>query len=135
VGCGFGDISVRIENYYGIDIRENVIEIAKSKYPKKFDCMDISEINKNFDWIISSGVFCFKKNWKKQTFITIEQMWGLSNKGVAINFLSDLSNGKKDEDMKFVKIHEIMPLIKKLTNKFIIRHDYLPNDFTIYLYK
>jgi len=135
VGCGFGDISTKINNYYGIDIRESVIKIAKTKYKKKFDCKNIFDINESFDWVISSGIFCFKLNWKKQTFSTIEKMWNLSRKGISINFLSDLSNGKRDDDMKFTKLDEILPLIKKLTNKFIIRHDYLPNDFTIYLYK
>jgi hypothetical protein len=62
-------------------------------------------------------------------------MFNTSKKGTAFNFLSDLTTKEKLSDMKHTKIEEILPIIHKLTNKFTIRHDYLINDFTIYLYK
>jgi len=65
----------------------------------------------------------------------LNKMWSLSNKGIAVNFLSDLSNGKREIEMKYTKPSEIINMIQPLSSKFIIRHDYLPNDFTLYLYK
>ena len=62
-------------------------------------------------------------------------MLNISKKGVAINFLSDLSKGTRDSSMKYAKISECSDIIGKYTNRFIIRHDYLPNDFTVYIYK
>jgi SAM-dependent methyltransferase len=65
-GCGKGDFcgflkekDVRID-YCGLDVNENLIELAKSKYPDvEFLCTDIdeTEIERAFDVVIVCGVF------------------------------------------------------------------------------
>lgn len=136
VGCVYGDFSINFENYLGIDLRLKAIDTARQNYPsRKFQCVDIKSIEDSFDWVVASGIFCFKKNWKEITLETLNKMWSLSNKGIAVNFLSDLSNGKREIEMKYTKPSEIINMIQPLSSKFIIRHDYLPNDFTLYLYK
>ena len=136
VGCGYGDASVFIENYTGIDLRESAITIANRKYPdKKFFQKSLFEMNHKFDWIIASGIFCFHENWKQNTDDIIRQMWCMCEKGLSINFLSNLTTGLKDSDMKYVSTGELIEILEQLSNKFAIRHDYLPNDVTIYLYK
>jgi cyclopropane fatty-acyl-phospholipid synthase-like methyltransferase len=135
-GCGYGDLSSLIKNYEGIDIRETAIQIAKKKYPdKKFNHMGIEQINKKYDWIFASGVFCFKENWKNNFETTIKSLFNNCNKGISVNFLSELTNNTKLSDMKYAKIQDVINTIKNLSCSFTIRHDYLPNDFTLYLYK
>lgn len=137
VGCGYGDMSMLITNYTGIDIRERAISIASKKYTdRKFIKCDIDNINNKYDWAIASGIFCFNiANWEDYVEKTIKKMYDVSNKGVSINFLSDLSIGKRDPDMKYSSITEISHIINRITNRFTIRHDYQPNDVTVYLYK
>lgn len=136
VGCGYGDISPNFKNYLGVDLRMSAIEKARIKYPmNNFECLDIQKIDKNFDWVISSGIFCFTKNWKKITSQTIEKMVSISNKGVAVNFLSDLTKGKREIGMKYTNPKEVIKIVENISSKFTIRHDYLPNDFTLYIYK
>lgn len=134
-GCGYGDMSDYITNYEGIDLRQMAVDKAKEKYPNKFfDCLGIDDVSKNYDWIFASGIFCFKENWKVNFETIISKLYILCNKGVAVNFLSKLTTTEL-EDMKYTDISEVVEVVKNLSNKFIIRHDYLPNDFTLYLYK
>ena len=138
VGCGYGDLSNYAENYTGIDLREKCIEIAGNRYPKireKFIHSSIFDIENQFDWIVASGIFCFKDDWDININLHLSRILNISKKGVAINFLSDLSKGTRDSSMKYAKISECSDIIGKYTNRFIIRHDYLPNDFTVYIYK
>jgi hypothetical protein len=37
--------------------------------------------------------------------------------------------------MKYTNVIELYKIISKITKKFTIRHDYLDNDITVYLYK
>ena len=135
VGCGYGDFSKDFVNYLGIDLREDAITMAKNKYSDvKFELKSIYDIDDTYDWVFASGIFCFINDWEETESI-IQKMFNTSKKGISFNFLSDLTTKEKLSDMKYTKIEEILPFIYKLTNKFTIRHDYLINDFTIYLYK
>jgi len=136
VGCGYGDLSIYIVNYTGIDLRQSAISVANSKYNDKFLCKSIYKIKDKFDWVFASGIFSLGYDeWLKDTTNTIIKMFDTCKKGIAFNCLSSLSNKNIDPDNKFVDINEIVPIISRLTNKFSIRHDYLPNDVTFYLYK
>ncbi len=139
VGCGFGDLSKYVDSskYTGIDIRKTAIKQASEKYKDlDFISCDIENILSNYDWVIGSGIFCFNTNdWTEYTSDKLLKMLNLSNKGVSVNFLSDLTTGNRDKDMKYTTINEISNIVSKITNKFTIRHDYMVNDLTVYLYK
>jgi cyclopropane fatty-acyl-phospholipid synthase-like methyltransferase len=138
VGCGHGDFSTFFDsNYKGIDIRESVINISKQKYQKsRFDTKTIFEETERFDWIFGSGIFGFRHDdWTNYVTEHLKRMYELSNKGFAVNFLSILSSGKKDMDMMYSDPKEISGVVSSLTSKFIIRHDYRPNDMTVYILK
>ena len=135
VGCGHGDFSKNFVNYLGIDLRDDAIIMARDKYSDvRFELKSIYDIDDTYDWVFASGIFCFIDNWEETESI-IKKMFDISKKGTAFNFLSDLTTKDRLDGMKYTKIEEILPIICKLTNKFTIRHDYLINDFTVYLYK
>jgi len=135
VGCGHGDFSERVKNYLGIDLREDAIIMARNKYSNvRFELKYIYDIDDTYDWVFASGIFCFIDN-SEETESIIKKMFDISKKGTAFNFLSDLTTKDRLIDMKYTKIEDILPIIYKLTNKFTIKHDYLINDFTVYLYK
>jgi trans-aconitate methyltransferase len=134
-GCGYGDMSKYVSNYEGIDLRQMAVNKARQKYPNKtFNWLGIDEVNKKYDWIFASGIFCFQENWQINFETIILKLFTLCDKGVAVNFLSKL-NSSQLEDMKYTDIGEVINVVKNLSTKFTIRHDYLPNDFTLYLYK
>ncbi len=136
VGCGYGDLCKYIQNYTGIDLRASAIDKAKNKYPgRDFKNCEIYSIDEKYDWVFASGIFCFDYEWEKNTNDCIKKMHEISKKGLAFNFLSDLSEGNREIGMKYTKIEEALPIVSSLCKNFTFRHDYLKNDFTVYMYK
>lgn len=144
VGCGFGDFYTFLKtnginvNYTGFDISEEVTKLAKEKYPELdirlgsiFDCFT------GFDYVIASGIHNIKKgdNYTLE-FNIIKKMYELCNIGIGTNMISSY--------IKNIKLHDyifqydpgiILAKCKEISDYVILRHDYLPNDFTIFLYK
>ena len=158
VGCGLGDLYGFLKkekylsrnkiNYTGLDITPKILEVAKKKYPgAKFELKDILEDRylPKFDYVFCSGVFNLRMTdteshleWVKAMLL---RMYDLADFGVAVNFLSeggmpislpeDLNSGR----YFYFKPEEIMSFCRFICNRFIIRHDYHPADFTVYLLK
>ena len=142
VGCGYGDLSYHFDDYLGIDLRNSAIITAREKYEDKWKGLfssnflnqSVFETQGKFDWCFASGVFALKDNWEEITQKTIEKMFGLCKKGIAFNLLSD-SCINKDVDMKHCTTNDVSLLMQSVTDKYVIRNDYLPNDLTVYAYK
>ena len=62
------------------------------------------------------------------------KMFLIANKGVALNFLSILSDFYKDREY-YSSPEKILQSALKISRKVVLRHDYMPHDFTIYIYK
>ena len=144
VGCGFGDfydflLSQNINvDYVGVDINKNFIKVAKQKNKSViFHLSDTSSFsNDSFDWVVASGIFSFDCNeWLDDTKKTLKEMFLISRKGIAINFLSSHTPFQKQSGFKHVELNMLFDLIKIFTNKFVLRHDYKANDITAYMYK
>lgn len=142
VGCGFGDLlsyfkSKRIDvKYTGVDINPLFLEIAKNKHPfANFFQRDI-EINKfkkKFDWCFAIGTTNMKANYKYIEKL-LGEMLRISKKGVAMDFMSSYVDFKKPESSHFDP-EKIFKIAKKLSKRVVIRHDYLPFEFCVYIYK
>lgn len=136
MGCGYGDMSPRCENYLGVDCRHSAIEMARQKYPEsRFLCGSIDDVEDEFDWIVASGLFCLKENWESNTENLLKRMFEICKKGIACNFLSDLTRGKKNPHMKYATVSDVVQIVSKITNNFEVRHDYLANDLSLYIYR
>jgi ubiquinone/menaquinone biosynthesis C-methylase UbiE len=136
VGCGLGDMSQLVNNYTGIDLRQSVLEQAKIKYPNvRLFCFGTKAVDASFDWVFASGIFCFCKGWEKQIRTEIREMLRIASKGVAFNILSRRSQGSRKSGIKYATVCEFMSVLGKNVKRFVIRHDYLDNDFTVYIYK
>ena len=142
VGCGYGDLSYHFDDYLGIDLRNSAIITARGKYEDKWKGLfssnflnqSVFETQGKFDWCFASGVFALKDNWEEITQKTIEKMFSICKKGIAFNLLSD-SCINKDVDMKHCTTNDVSLLMQSVTDKYVIRNDYLPNDLTVYAYK
>jgi len=144
VGCGFGDLygflikkGLNIR-YTGYDINENFIKIAKRVYPNaRFEVKDIEEdkINDKFDWVFSCGIFNIKISDNK-SFIQnmLKRMFELCNKGVAADFMSSYVDIER-EGLYYAKPEEIFKFCKTLSRRVLLRHDYMPFEFCVYIYK
>jgi ubiquinone/menaquinone biosynthesis C-methylase UbiE len=147
VGCGLGAYFDYVHkkhsnlSYTGIDINLNMIQEAQQRHS------DIEFIHANiiadthalndrkFDYVFLSGALNLSADNHHDTIESImKEMFILANKGVAINFLSVFSDYLTPGEY-YCNPVDILQLAFSITKKATLRHDYMPHDFTIYLYK
>jgi SAM-dependent methyltransferase len=97
-GCGKGDLYGYIKDrqihiqYCGIDINENLIELAKNKFPEaEFHVLDIEEtdFNKTFDLILICGVFNLRIAGIEESMKSIlKRIFPLSKEALHLNLLT-----------------------------------------------
>lgn len=142
VGCGLGDMykffisrSIPVE-YYGIDIVPAFIDRARERFPDaKFFCGDAETLDKEYDYIIASGVLSFVViNSKEYYFGMIKKMFEHAREGLAFNMLNEIYHPADDTYFAY-NIDEVVAYCKTLSTRVVLVDDYLPWDFTIYMYK
>ncbi len=144
IGCGFGDlfrflkITSKNFQYIGFELNPNLISMAKKKNQNtKFKLLDIEKehIEGKCDWAIVSGLFNFKRkdNYK---FIKkmIKKIFQSCKKGVAIDFLSTYVD-YKNKDAFYSSPEKIFKICKELSPRIVLRHDYMPFEYCVYIYK
>lgn len=158
VGCGLGDLYgfFKLEGmvhrhritYTGYDISSKLLEAARKKYPEaKFEHKDILEERylPKFDYIFCSGVFNIRTVDEDDhlDFVRemLNRMYDLANCGLAVNFLSEgelpISNYDELNSGRYYYFEpeKIMHFCRFICSRFILRHDYHPGDFTVFLLK
>lgn len=143
IGCGLGDLfgwlkdnSYESIQYKGIDITEALINQARVKYPNAvFEAVNVLDgvYNAESDYVFASGVFA-KRNTDTTNFAKamIEKMYRLARKGVAFNSLSAFSENLSADDNP-LHPYEVLDFCRTLSPWAILRMDYHPHDFTIYI--
>jgi SAM-dependent methyltransferase len=145
VGCGFADLYDFLKDrfinikYTGIEITTKVFEIAKKKHPE-LDLRLLDILNDpidNFDYVLASGIHTVKTgNNYEFALKMIRKMFDICNTGIATNMISaQPKETAYAEHVYAFQADKILGEMLKLTDYAVIRHDYLPHDFTVYLYK
>lgn len=144
-GCGFGDFYGFLRDkefegleYHGLDINPCFIEIARGRYPDiSFQVCNILEegIGRRFDYIFASGVFNDRMN-DNISFITkiLEKFNEYSVKGFGTNFLSDKVEYRHQHTFHSDPAF-ILSLSYSYSNNIVLRNDYMPFEFTIFVNK
>lgn len=120
-GCGLGDFikesNIKPENYIGLDINENFINICKEKYPDyNFILGDIYD--GDIDYFIASGAFTIHTS-DDYLFKIIDYYLNKCRIGIIFNLFSDVYDVYKSE--KDSQSNEILYRgydIKKIKNKY-----------------
>jgi SAM-dependent methyltransferase len=140
-GCGFGELfgyarerDMPIE-YTGLDISADLVRVARERYPAtRFLCMDpfVENLDEKFDVILSSGVHNYRLS-DNPGFI--ERSFALFNRlsliGFAANFLSSRVNYRNEHNY-YSAPEDILSLALAYTSRVILRHDYMPFEFTVF---
>ena len=136
VGCGLGHLidygtGINKPGYLGLDVLPEMIEAARLRRPGwLFEVGNIRNPKPEWttDYVVASGLFQFSDlDFVKRR---IKSMFDLCSQGIACNFLR---TGHVDESI-FSPI-AIFDIALRLNTFTTIRADYLPNDFTLFLYK
>jgi len=143
-GCGTGDFYGFLKRrgfdvrYTGVDINENFIELAKKKYPGcAFQVADASDdrLGGSFDYVVICGVFNLNvpgvAEDMKEALVTLFKR---CNKGLALNCLSSHAS-EMDPKWHYTSPEEMVRFtLEKLSPYLALRHDRIPEDFTLYVY-
>jgi SAM-dependent methyltransferase len=143
-GCGIADFYKFLKRrdihvrYTGVDINENFINLAKSKYPEcTFKVMNIDEepLEGYFDYIFICGVFNLSvpgvQNDLRNTLVSLFKR---CNKGLALNALSS-HTPLKDVELNYTSPEETVKFaLENLSPSVVLRHDRIENDFTLFVY-
>lgn len=144
VGCGLGDFYSWLVNnkkdalYHGIDVTPKMIEVASARFTDaKFDVgtIDNSDETRLYDFVFASGIFYLVEN-EPFSFMkrTISKMFSLCKKGIAFNSLSSWAEKKTNAEF-YASPAETIDFCRSLSPFVVLRHDYHPADFTVYVYK
>jgi len=146
VGCGFGDLSAYLRSagfqgtYTGIDFVPQLIEAGQKLYPAEdLRVSDVAEISadERYDLVVESGIFNSRleheDNWT-HIETTLEKMFALCEVAVTGDFLSAQVDFTQ-ADAYYTASEKVLEYAKSLTRRVMVRHDYLPFEFAVYMFK
>lgn len=145
VGCGNGGLVPFLQSmnfrgkYLGIDTLSEMVMVAKETHPAwQFETADLVMADDaklpdySADYVLGSGLFTFCTLHTMKKIITA--MFNVCTKGVAINSLSSWAEQQAEGEL-YADPLEVLDFCRTLTPWVVLRHDYMPHDFTVYLYR
>jgi len=149
-GCGYGALADYMEqkgfhaDYYGFDILESAIEIARqiqNAKPNRIFITDKGQLPV-CDYVVASGVFNVRgeqsfETWTQYVTDSFRRFNDLSRKGFASNFLTKYSDvDKMRADLYYADPLYLFDYCKRNFSKNVaLLHDYRIYDFTILVRK
>ena len=146
VGCGFGDFLAFLNargiepEYVGLDICEPMIERCRERFEPgagRFLVGDALQFepDQRYDYVVASGIFGLDSVGARDRIRpTLERLFEWGGIGAAANFLSTRSPDQA-EGRIYVDPCKALEAGLAFTPAARIDHSYLPNDFTLFLYK
>lgn len=146
VGCAFGDLEPFLKQrgwngrYTGVDIVPGLIEEGLKKYPHlDLRVADIQEdkLDGPYDWVLSSGALTSETeevDSYNHLQHMLEVMFDNCRKGVSANFVSPYVEFQSDVNFH-PSMDRFMSIVQGISKRFSMRFDYMPYEFTVYLYK
>jgi trans-aconitate methyltransferase len=145
VGCGFADYAEylagrydRVE-YQGIDITPRMIQEARRQRPQLSLRVGniLEEDPGRFDVVTANGIFYLfgpGSQSKDRMETLIARLYELADRAVAFNSLSTWASNMEPNEYYADPLETVL-FCRTLTPWLTLRHDYLPHDFTVYMYK
>lgn len=144
-GCGTGGLYAFLRdqrihvNYTGVDINKELISVAQKKYPEcRFRAFDIDreDIGDEYDYIFLCGVFNLKVQGLVDTIPeTLKALFRYCRVAMAFNALS-AHDPQKNFELNYLYPDEIFRFaVQELSPYAVLRHDRVPYDFNLFVYK
>jgi SAM-dependent methyltransferase len=141
-GCGFGDLYAYCRehfpgvDYEGVDLNPELVAVGRERYPDaRMSAANALRdgLDGRWDVIVASGVFNFKlaDNW---AFVAaaFDLFARHAAKGFAANFLSDRVDYRLDHTFH-ADPTRVLGLAYRRSNRVMLRNDYMPFEFTVYV--
>ncbi len=144
VGCGVADFRTHLQRrnvdceYVGFDISPEMIRHCKERFPDlRFESGNFLtwEPGRSFDYTVAIGIHNIKVDGAYDVLeSTTRKQFELSRIAAHVSLLTDRFHGFAPHIQAW-KVEDIMAMALAITPYVVIRHDYLPNDFSITLYR
>lgn len=143
VGCGLADYAIFLRErftdvtYVGIDISESMTNEARLLHPD----LDLRRLNileddpGRFDIVTANGIFyLLREDGRELMRELIEKMFSFATEAVAFTSLSLWARDREPQEF-YADPLDTVAYCKSLTPWVVLRHDYHPRDFSIYMYR
>jgi ubiquinone/menaquinone biosynthesis C-methylase UbiE len=147
VGCGFCDLFDFLQGrgwkgrYTGIDIVPGLLKVARQRHAaldvKEIDITDEKTELGEYDFVISSGIFNAKlPSGSNDIHIkaALRRMYRCSRYATCVDFLSSYVDFQKP-GANHTDPGWALAEAKKLTRRVVLRHDYMPYEFAVFLFR
>jgi ubiquinone/menaquinone biosynthesis C-methylase UbiE len=148
IGCGFGDFyrylikhDERPSLYTGWDIVEPFIEVNARMFPEAGfevrDALSLEHAAFEVDYVVMSQVFNNKYEHAENSEVVrkvLSESFRIARVGISVDMISSYVDYREDK-LYYFSPEEMFGFAKTLTRFVTLRHDYLPFEFTMYLYK
>lgn len=143
-GCGMGDLLPFLYaestsfKYLGVDKNKGFIEIAKKRYEGHQFKVGNPFKNKvgTFDVVLSSGVMNGNQpDWLAKRKQMIKALFNQTGQVLVFNMAGGLKPIEHDSLIAYADASEIFDYCKTMTNRLILRTEYLHKDFTIVMFR
>jgi SAM-dependent methyltransferase len=150
VGCGFGDLLAWLRargiqpRYTGLDLTAAMIERCRERFADdcasgaaRFVTGDVLAFQPegSYDYVVASGLFGYAaRDTRVRIRPTLERLFSMTEVGMAVNFLSAWTP-TRSRGRLYVQPADVLQYALRLTPAVRLDHTYMPNDFTISLYR
>jgi len=146
VGCGSGDLLPWLNargiepEYTGIDVVRPMIERCRTRFNgtrARFYVGDALTFvtGEPYDYVVASGIFGYNaKDTRERVRPTLEHLFSLARIGMAVNFLSCRAPTRSPGRL-YLQPADVLQFAYELAPAVKLDHTYLPNDFTVCLYR
>lgn len=144
VGCGLGHfhdfLRTRFPDarYTGVDLSPRMVEAARKRLPEAtLEVWDASsgKLPWEADYVIASGVMNLEIGNNEAAMRGLLRVcFRACRVAVAVNMLSRWADWF-DEGRHYYDPIRTLRDARRLTSRVVLRHDYMPHDFTLYLYR
>jgi SAM-dependent methyltransferase len=145
-GCGLADLYAYCQSryksveYLGIDINPTLVAECRRRYPKTdIRCVNIltDKLRDRVDFVILSGTFNYPfRKVDNYEFVesVLSELFNQCECGIAADFFST-SVDYRDERLFYADPTRIFEIARRLSRRVLLRHDYFPFEFCVYIYK
>ena len=144
LGCGLGDFFHHLGrrgiacDYLGVDISPEMVRRCRLRFPHgRFECRDVLvwEPGRTFDYVVSIGIHNIAVPAGRELLKRVtRRQFELAAVAAHVSLLTDRYEGFAPHIQPW-RAEELLTLGLRLTPYAVLRHDYLPNDFSLTLYR
>jgi SAM-dependent methyltransferase len=146
LGCGVGDLWAHLTRrgikceYFGLDLSVEMIARCRERFPGvAFESANILNWNpgRQFDYVVSFGIHnnVRLENGRELLALMTRKQFDFCSEAAYVSLLTDRYPADFAPHMQAWRAEEILGLALEITPYIVLRHDYLPNDFSVTLYR